>query len=620
MKIQTKLQLLVLGTLAMGGVCAGASFLMLAPVGRINQERQVLNSLTLEVAKFRAEISRLVWTTVELEKPLFAADLEQYQKAYENLQGTKVLQELDPRLSEAIRVMKDLQGLSQKGIDRVQTAYSQLNQDLEDVFLFTTRKTPLSFYQIPVSQEKKAALAAALNDLQGFFSEVSDLDLNLESAIQVIGEQTEVIDHRIKQIEDQAVLAILGLISFLLLATIVTAWAFSSRITKNIRAMVHGVHTLGQGDLSARFPVKSKDELKELADTLSGLTMKLDEAIRGIQSASNQNGLSRQLLVKESGELVESTRRAGAALLELDQQSALLKAQVEESRKATGEILDSVEKLDAQILEQSAMIEESASSVTQMMASVSQIQRLSEKDRVLTEELVKDSEEARKVFAQSVARIDAIFERIGQIKELLSLIDGVASQTNLLSMNAAIEAAHAGAAGRGFAVVAGEIAKLAEASQRQSREIASAVKAIIETITLARAGSDEAFRVFTRINDKIGEVDRSVTEIQGSLVESSAGGQQILTAVSALNEISASVGTESKTMASRADDIRSSLGNLESLSQEQRRSLQTITNLVESLDGTVSRTSGLAENMEEVGTVLEKRISGFQTTSEADTI
>ena len=618
MKIQAKLQFLVLGTLIMGGVCAGLSLLMLAPVGRINQERQFLNSLTFEVGSFRAEVSRLVWTTVELEKPLFVEDLEKYQKAYAGLQQTKELQASDPRLLEAVRVMEQLQGLSQQGIDRVQTLYSQLIQDLTDVFLFTTRKTLLSFYQIPVPQERKALQSKALSDLQTFFKEVSDLDLNLASAIGVIREQTEVIDARISQMENQATLMIMLLISGLLIGTVLAAASFASRITRNIRAMVAGVRTLGQGDLSAQFAVQSRDELNDLSQTLSGFTNRLDETFREIQDASTQNAKSRKLLVQESSELVGSTRKAGEAMTELDRLSNQLKTQVEESRKATEEILDSVEKLDARILEQSTMVEESASSVTQMMASISQIQRLSEKDRGLTDELVKDSEAARDVFANSLAQIDAIIGHIGQIKDLLSLIDEVASQTNLLSMNASIEAAHAGDAGRGFSVVAEEIGKLAAASGHQSHEIATAVRAIIETIALARNGSDQAFQVFSRINDKITVVNRSVTEIQSSLVESSAGGEQILTAVAALNEITASVGQESRTMSFRAGEIRSSLGILDSLARDQQGSLLVITELVEGLDGTVSRTSGLAENMEAVGVVLETRIAGFQTRSDSE--
>jgi methyl-accepting chemotaxis protein len=124
---------------------------------------------------------------------------------------------------------------------------------------------------------------------------------------------------------------------------------------------------------------------------------------------------------------------------------------------------------------------------------------------------------------------------------MVDIINSIAGSTNLLSMNAAIEAAHAGQAGRGFAVVADEIRKLADTSGKNSKEIERKIKDMISAINKAMTESTSTKSSFTEIREEISNVMGAFEEIQLATGELAEGGQQILTALTTLGELSTNV-------------------------------------------------------------------------------
>jgi hemerythrin-like metal-binding protein len=121
---------------------------------------------------------------------------------------------------------------------------------------------------------------------------------------------------------------------------------------------------------------------------------------------------------------------------------------------------------------------------------------------------------------------------------MIEIINDIAARTNLLAMNAAIEAAHAGASGRGFAVVAGEIRKLAETTSQNAHQISDRLAALVGRIDEARAASTETSNAFTEIEGGVTEVSDAFTEITGSTRELSAGTKEVVTATEALRDLS----------------------------------------------------------------------------------
>ncbi len=319
------------------------------------------------------------------------------------------------------------------------------------------------------------------------------------------------------------------------------------------------------------------------------------------------------------------TRATGASLEEMrgavravESQAQRLDDRVGETRRSVASIAGGVGQLDQRISDQIAMVEESTASITQMLATIGNMARLAERDRSLADGLVRTSDSGREVFQSTFEKIEAITERVGKIEEMIQIIDTIAGQTNLLAMNAAIEAAHAGEAGKGFAVVSDEIRKLAEASAEGSREIASSVRAIIDSIESAKEGSEETNKAFGEIDERIREVSRSVSEISSSLGESDVGGRQILTAMTSLRELSASINQESRSVAENARVIDASMGDLDEVASSVREAMNSIAGRSDDIAEASSRTASLAEELTSVGADLEERISHFKTTCEAE--
>lgn len=159
---------------------------------------------------------------------------------------------------------------------------------------------------------------------------------------------------------------------------------------------------------------------------------------------------------------------------------------------------------------------------------------------------------------------------VGQITEMVSLINDIASQTDLLSMNAAIEAAHAGDAGRGFAVVAEEIWKLSESTGENAKAINDVLLSIGGQAREASLGSQEADKAFGEINQEVLSVSQALAEINASTEELSVGGEQILEAMHLLQDVSSRVRESSEEMGRGAQGMGAAMKGVQEISGEVR--------------------------------------------------
>jgi methyl-accepting chemotaxis protein len=299
--------------------------------------------------------------------------------------------------------------------------------------------------------------------------------------------------------------------------------------------------SMGEGDLTGRIEAGKDDEIGELAGYFNLTIEKIRNLVRTIKYKIN--GLNHT-----SFELSVNMGKTSSAVDEissnLDNMENLMVKQENgalEAGNAVTVIKNNIENLKKMIEEQTNSVDMSSSAIEEMTANIHSVTQTLIENSKNVGELTGASENGKTGLQLVTQEIRGIAHDSEGLLEINSLMNNIASQTNLLSMNAAIEAAHAGEAGKGFAVVADEIRKLAETSGKQSKTTASMLKKIKASIDNITKSSDEVLARFEAIDSGVKTVSLHEQNILNAMEEQETGGKQILESIGRLRDITYSV-------------------------------------------------------------------------------
>jgi len=305
----------------------------------------------------------------------------------------------------------------------------------------------------------------------------------------------------------------------------------------------------GEGDLTKRITVKSDDEIGDLSNYFNQTMEKIRNMVATIKFRIN--GLNHT-----SFELSANMGKTSAAVQEissnLDNMKNLMVKQengAEEAGRAVDDIKENIDSLKKMIEEQTERVNISSSAIEEMTTNINSVTRTLVENSKNVSVLTEASENGKSGVQTVAQEIQEIARDSEGLLEINAVMDNIASQTNLLSMNAAIEAAHAGDAGKGFAVVADEIRKLAESSSEQSKTTAATLKKIKSSIDNITKSSDEVLARFGAIDSGVKTVSEHEQNILNTMEEQEIGGKQILESISRLRDITYSVKKGSENMA-----------------------------------------------------------------------
>jgi methyl-accepting chemotaxis protein len=266
--------------------------------------------------------------------------------------------------------------------------------------------------------------------------------------------------------------------------------------------------------------------------------------------------------------------------------------------------------------DQGAAIRQSAAATEQMIGNIDSISRHVEQTKTGVEELVGHSETGRSNLDEVLAAVQSISEKSSGMLDAVAVIAGIAGTTNLLAMNAAIEAAHAGEAGRGFSVVADEIRNLAEQSAGQSKEIASELGTIKASIDRAVDSSGRAGVSFADVLAGVRTVADHMVEIEHAMNEQAAGSAQISGAMSAMHEATAKVRDGAAELRDKAKQLSGETWALTAVNDSIRADVDGVASSLTTIDAAARSVLVLTEENEQLAGRVSAELSGFKVVEE----
>gem|GEM_PF-2901090 len=371
---------------------------------------------------------------------------------------------------------------------------------------------------------------------------------------------------------------------------------------------------LAKGDLTGeRLPTMSRDEFGELIDSCNDTRSYLRTLAEGLKSAVSDARLTENSLSAAAGETGNALKAIREGAGDVDRSMKIMTEEVAEAGKLLNSLTGDIISVVAHIDEQAAMSEESTAALARMTASVNTINEVTRERLLASETLSAHSRKGSENLDTTLQAVSRIHQGINTIMEITELIGSVADQTNLLAMNAAIEAAHAGDAGRGFSVVADEIRKLAENTAENSRRINDAVGEIIKSIQKSADLGGDTASIFSSMADELDTLVSSLEEIESGVADLGTGAGEIMSSMTDLKEHSRGLREDAGRMNLETDAVGEVMKKLDRASGEAEEAGKVISSRTERAEIQKNELLSCTSQLTEVAATLERRVSRFKT-------
>ncbi|PKM41648.1 MAG: hypothetical protein CVV03_12015 [Firmicutes bacterium HGW-Firmicutes-8] len=435
------------------------------------------------------------------------------------------------------------------------------------------------------------------------------------------------------------------ILSMVLLAVILTTVIFiiaRIMLSKPLNKILKATEDLavGDGDLTQRLDISSNDELGIISRHINTFIEKIQVVVRDLAEMIEKVASVGELVSSNSEEGTKATQQVASAIEQVAKGSTEQSRSITDTVQVVTQVSQAIEQIAAGAQEQSknvintsAMVTEMANKIDTMAEGMETVKQVSEQNGVVAtkggqavDKTVNGMLQVKDAVFETANKIHELGEQSQKIGEIIQVIDDIAEQTNLLALNAAIEAARAGEHGKGFAVVADEVRKLAERSGKATKEIAD----LITDIQRGTKVAVESMQVGTKEVESGVELAQEAGQSLQEIVQGvKTAGEQVHKIMSLINEIlnsskvvSAAVNnvaaiTEennaaTEEMSASVEQVNASMQNMASISEESAASAEEVSASTEELTASVEEISSSSEQLAKMAQELQSIVAQFR--------
>lgn len=439
----------------------------------------------------------------------------------------------------------------------------------------------------------------------------------------------------------QARILIIALALVALVAGLAMAYSLTRAIVQPIRQTAQVAERMAGGDLTVnQLPIRSHDEIGEMGQAINAMISSLRTLLREVDRSASTLTESSEQLATTSSQVSQASTGVAQAVEQVAQGATGQASSVKAATQTVEELRRAIDQIATGAQDQAKHAQETSSLVNEMMEAIGDATTKAENVATSSQQALDSAtrggsvvtkstqgmERIRSAVADSARHMKELSTLSGQIGEITNVITEIANQTNLLALNAAIEAARAGEHGKGFAVVADEVRKLAERAGSSAKEIADLIEEIqrgtadaVESMSVGQLEVEQGSQLAAETALALNEIGELVQRTAGDAASITAAAQRLQASSHSTSDsvqVVAAI-TEENTaateqMAAGSEQVLQSVGQIASISQENAAAAEEVSASVEEMNASTEEIASSAQALLRVAAELKEQIDHFR--------